>query len=610
MCLTPSLAPMRFFLCLSPDKHLVQHAPCRLRKALVSEGEGRVRWGGRVRQEHLLEASDILSETQAEAPGARWGPEGFRSVQDVALYAMYALALAVSISTWFIAIRAPLWLDETISVFVIKGGFSEILSRQGWPGVPAYSYLLWLWTKAMGWGEITLRTSSILTMLGAVFLLYRSARQLFGWDSAMVAAVIFCLHPVVFVESIDVRPYAFAVLAINSSILALVHLRHNNSNWLAALFGLSAACIVYFHFLFVVILPALAICFFALKIGPHRTQWRQLGIALGVFALAFLPVLPGLQYMFHTSGIHVFDDPPTLAELGQVLAQEPPAAVLAVTLLIAAATRRLDLQSPLKASTGFADPRGLETRPPWKSRALRQISVAVLPTAPNTMRLNRVPVSYQAWPILLCTSLALVPILILYAVSAETSLHIFVFRYWLVAIPGVALCWALAVSRINSRALRLMLCMAVVAVTAYHYFSSPSSKIHNYTWKYALEFIEKNASATATPVLICSDLPESDYMPMPAASAVKDSVIFAQLSYYQVSLPVVALPRSLNDEAMQIGSQFLQQAAQRHERFLALAFEPSYDTLDWLATNSAATHNVRELGVFDGVKVLEFVPRT
>lgn len=510
-----------------------------------------------------MEASDILSETQAEAPGARWGPEGFRSVQDVALYAMYALALAVSISTWFIAIRAPLWLDETISVFVIKGGFSEILSRQGWPGVPAYSYLLWLWTKAMGWGEITLRTSSILTMLGAVFLLYRSARQLFGWDSAMVAAVIFCLHPVVFVESIDVRPYAFAALAINSSILALVHLRHNNSNWLAALFGLSAACIVYFHFLFAVILPALAICFFALKVGPRRTQWRQLGIAIGVFALAFLPVIPGLQYMFHTSGIHVFDDPPTLAELGQVLAQEPPAAVLAVTLLIAAATRRLDLQSPLKA-----------------------------------------------WPILLCTSLALVPILILYAVSAETSLHIFVFRYWLVAIPGVALCWALAVSRIHSRALRLMLCMAVVAVTAYHYFSSPSSKIHNYTWKYALEFIEKNASATATPVLICSDLPESDYMPMPAASAVKDSAIFAQLSYYQVSLPVVALPRSLNDEAMQIGSQFLQQAAQRHERFLALAFEPSYDTLDWLATNSAATHNVRELGVFDGVKVLEFVPRS
>jgi hypothetical protein len=180
----------------------------------------------------------------------------------------------------------------------------------------------------------------------------------------------------------------------------------------------------------------------------------------------------------------------------------------------------------------------------------------------------------------------------------------------LVAVPGVALCWALAVSRINSRTLRLMLCVAIVAVSAYHYFSSPSSKIHNYTWKYALEFIEKNASAYGTPVLICSDLPESDYMPMPAGSAVKDSAMFAQLSYYQVSLPVVALPRSLNDEAMQIGSQFLQQAAQRHERFLALAFVPSYDTLDWLATNSAATHNVRELGVFDGVKVLEFVPRT
>ena len=211
---------------------------------------------------------------------------------------------------------------------------------------------------------------------------------------------------------------------------------------------------------------------------------------------------------------------------------------------------------------------------------------------------------------MLCVSLALVPALILYGVSAETSLHVFVFRYRLVAVPGVALCWALAVSRINSRVLRLLFCVAFVAVSAYHYFSSPSSRIHNYTWKYALEFVEKNASADDAPVLICSDLPESDYMPMPAGSAAKDSAIFAPLSYYQLSVPVVPLPRALNDEATRVGSQFLQQAAQRHERFLALAFVPSYETLDWLADSAEESHLVRELGVFDGVKVLEFVPRT
>ncbi len=82
---------------------------------------------------------------------------------------------------------------------------------------------------------------------------------------------------------------------------------------------------------------------------------------------------------------------------------------------------------------------------------------------------------------------------------------------------------------------------------------------------------------------------------------------FAPLSYYKLSVPVAPLPRALNSEAIRAGSEFLQQEAQR--RFLAMAFVESYGTLDWLANPAAATHTVHELGAFDSVKVLEFVPR-
>ncbi len=510
-----------------------------------------------------MEASDIISETQAPASGmrrVRWGV--IRSPGDRMLYTLYGLALALSISVWFIAIRAPLWLDETISLFVIKGGFSEILTRQGWPGVPLYPVLLLLWTKALGTAELTVRMSSVVAMVGAAYLLYRAAKELFERDVAVIAAVFFCLHPVIYVESIDVRPYAFAALAITCSIFILVRLRHNNSNWLAAVFGLSAACIVYFQFLFVVILPALLISFIALKIGDRNTLWRQLSVAVAVFALAFVPVIPGLRYMFGTSATHVFEAAPELGALGQVLGQKIPALLFAVTVLVAAVTRRLDLR--------------------------HRVDVRVV------------------W---LCASVALVPILLLYGVSAETSVHVFVFRYRLVAVPGVALCWALAVSRIRSRTLRLLFCLALVAVAGYHYFSVRATRIDNYTWKYALAFVESNASADHAPVLICSDLPESNYIPMPVGSAVKDSAMFAPLSYYQVSVPVVALPRALNQEAVRVGSQFLRQEAQRHERFLAAGYFASYPTLDWLASKSAATHDVRWLRDFNGIKVVEFVPR-
>ena len=60
---------------------------------------------------------------------------------------------------------------------------------------------------------------------------------------------------------------------------------------------------------------------------------------------------------------------------------------------------------------------------------------------------------------------------------------------------------------------------------------------------------------------------------------------------------------------MRDGSRFLGEAAQRHQRSLAMAFARSYDTLDWLAKTAAGEYDVHELGKFDGVRVLEFKPR-
>jgi hypothetical protein len=478
-------------------------------------------------------------------------------------YTTYALALAVAISTWFIVIRAPLWLDETVSFYLIKGGFAGIMSRQVWPDAPAYSCLLWLWTKVMGTDEILLRISSLLPMLGAVYLLYRAARELFDRDVAMTAAIVFCLHPIIIFAAIDVRPYAFSALAINATILALVHLRHNNSNWLAALFGLLAACIVEFQLLFAAILPALFVCFIASKPGDRKTLWRQLSIALVVFTVGFLPVIPRLQYMMRTSGTHVFSEAPRLLQLVSTVTIRGLVIVLVIFILLAAARRRLDLRR-------HAD----------------------------------------GWPVLLCVSLTLVPILILYGLSVGTSIHVFVPRYRLVAVPGIALCWALVVSWIDSRALRLLFCTTLVVVAACVYFTAPSFQRHMYSWKDALAFAEKNASTDNAPLLICSDIPEADHMRMPVGSAIEETGILPPLSYYKVSVPVTPLPRGLNDEAVRAGSEFLQQQAQRHQRFLALAFVQSYETLDWLAKEAAGTDDVQELGVFDGVKVLEFVPRT
>lgn len=511
-----------------------------------------------------MEIFDTVPELKGEESELKQAaPDSFESPGTRIYFKVYALALVAAISVWFIAVRAPLWLDETVSYSQISAGFHQIISRQGGLSAPAYSYLLWFATKIIGTSEIALRIPSILAMLAAVYLLYRAAREFFDWDVTIITAIVFCIHPVVIFASIDVRPYAFGALAISSAIYLLVRLRHSDSNLLAAMFGIATGVITYFQLLFGALFPALAICFLVFGFRGRKTFWRQLGVALGAFFLTFIPVVAGLLYIARTSGNHVFDEPPHLADLGWTLAPGWIIYILLGTAVVAAVTRKIDLSSRM-----------------------------------------------DGWRILLCVSLALVPILILYSVSLATPLHIFVPRYRLVAIPGIALCWGLIVSRIDSRLIRLLFCVAVVSATAYQYYSSPLSFHHGYTWKYALELAEKSASPDNAPVLICSDLPEADHTPMPVGAAVKDSALFAPLSYYKLSGPVVGMPRTLDEQARAVGLAFVQHAAWQQQRFLALGSVASYDSLHWLIHLASVTHDVRVLGQPEGVVVLEFTPRT
>jgi mannosyltransferase len=478
-------------------------------------------------------------------------------------YAIYALALAGSISLWFLAIRAPLWLDETFSFWQINRGFWQILSRRGQVSA-AYPYILWLTTRITGTSEVALRIPSVLAMLAAAYLLYRAARELFDRDIALIVVIFFCAHPIVAFAAIDARPYAFGALASNGAIYMLVRLRHSNSSWLAAAFGIAGAASTHFQLLFGAVLLVLAVCFLVAKAGDMKTLARQAAVAFGSFALVFLPVIPDALQLFRYRQTYVFEKTtPSIVELSSTLAPGWSVFIFTGIVLIAVATKKVD----------------------WQNRPDR-------------------------WRFLVCASLGLVPILILFGVSALTPTNIFVARYRLIAIPGIALYWGWLVSRIDSRLLRVLFCVALVTTGAYRKLRSENSHQHGYTWKYALELAEKNASPDNAPVLICSDFPSSDYFPIPVGAAAKDSSFFTPLSYYKLSVPVVGLPRALNDEAMRIGSDFVQQAGQRRERFLALGWAPSYATLQWLTNVTSKTYETRILGQPDGVVVREFTPRS
>jgi hypothetical protein len=488
------------------------------------------------------------------------------SLYDRVASGIFLVSLVVSISAWFLPIRAPLWEDETGSFWMINKGFAGILPSQNSLSFPAYSYILWFSTKIIGTSEISLRIPSIAAMLGAVYMLYLAAREIFGRDIAIIAAVIFCINPIVIFASIDIRPYAFAVLATNAAIYVVVRLRRDDRLWVSALFGLLASLAVYFHYLSVVILPALVICFFAVRIRSRRTIWRPFLSAFVTFGVSFLPLIPGLVHMFQTKGTHVYEDAPNLLDLAWTLV---PGWTLPVV-------------------GGF----GLAT-----------LLVASRP-GPTRSSISHV----QRWRTLICVSLALIPVLILYGVSAWTTIHLFASHHRIVAVPGIALSWACVVAGFRNRVARLLLCVMLVAITCFSYFTSPSSHSHKPSWKYALAFIEQNASVDNAPVLMCSGFVESNYATMPIDSA-KENSLFAWLSYYRLTVPVVPLPKSLNEEAIRVGSNFLRDASRKHQRFLAAAHSPSIGTLEWLAHSASAAYTVHKIGDFDGVEVIEFTSR-
>lgn len=483
-----------------------------------------------------------------------------------AISMVYGFALLAATALWFVAVRAPLSEDEAGTFRQIDAGFSQIWVRQG-ISFPAYTWILWLSAKLLGTSEVALRVPSVLAMLAAAYLLGRIAREIFDRELALIATVLFCANPYVVFASIDVRPYAFAVLVVNAAILTALRLRRSPSVWLAALFGLLAALVVWFHYLFGVILPALVIVFWVVRREQRRAVWTQFGVAMVAFVAAFVPVLSGLGYLFSTGTSHVFERPPGISALIGTLV------------------------------------------PGWVGPAVVLTALYVLMQAGLRRKADRA-IEIERWQMAVCLSLALIPVLILYGVSAGTPIHMFVERHRLVAVPGIVLCWTLLASQFRYGSARIFLCLLLVGLGAWQALTTPGRGQHMFSWKWATDVAEKNASADHAPVLMCSDYPEADYLPMPEAGAVKDSPLFATLSYYKLTVPVFPMPRALSDEAKRRGATFAAAAARRDQRFLAMAYVASYPTLEWLEQRTAGAYMVHKLGVFDGIEVLEFTPQS
>ncbi len=478
---------------------------------------------------------------------------------------IYPAALLASVSIWFLAIRAPLWLDETLAYWQVSGGFAKIWSRSvGMPSSIGYLYTLWFAKSILGSSEIALKIPSTLAMLGAVYFLFQAARELYDQETAFIACIFFALTNNVVFAATDARPYAFALLASNIAIFAFVWWMTGREMPAAIIFGAAAAGILYFHYLFGAILPVFAIYYLVARAGSIKEDLRQLAAGLASFTLFSLPLLYRVARLYHTKETHVV-----------------PAALHPVLLTL----RTL---APAQLLIGF-------------------IITAFLAALVRKIRLPEGE-SFPAF--LFGPLLAMVPAGVLFAVSAVTPVHLIISRYLTVIAPGSALMWALLTRQVDSPLLRRIFCVGLVAVTVFETYGSPLSRTHEVNFKEAHALV--NASIAKEkgeiPVLVCSGFIESDYESLPTDRG-GENPLFSQVDYYPIDAPVTLLPMDFNDETIRIGNQTIAAAAQRHQRFLVIASPLSYPTVEWLAKSTRGAFTSELIGEFDKeVVVVEFRP--
>ena len=268
------------------------------------------------------------------------------SNESIKLWQIFCFLLPLVI---IIIIKAPLtaslWLDETITDWVIKDSFSDVISRSyNYQGQsPFYFAIVWLLQSIIEHKELALRLPSLFFGVCAAFLLYKLTCKLFDKETALITLLSFICLDEIIKACISARPYSLALAGSIGSLLALTYWIKSGSKISACLFVASNLVAFYAHFLFVgIILPQLAL----FKISSeHSTKstWKNFIILLIITFIFFIPGIPQLLYLYGRKQTLVFATSPSLTQLFYTIIPLYMLIYLITAIVVAAISKKFKL---------------------------------------------------------------------------------------------------------------------------------------------------------------------------------------------------------------------------------------------------------------------------
>jgi mannosyltransferase len=181
------------------------------------------------------------------------------------------------------------WEDEAVSIYLVHmdlgGMLSTIPDTERTP--PLYYLLAWGWTRLFGYGEVGIRSLSVLIGTATVPVAFLAARELISRRAGIVVAALVAVNPLLVWYSQEGRAYALLVL---TSALALFFfaraLRDPRPRWLALWALCSILAIVAHYFAAFLFIGEAAWLLASMK------RRRPALIAAGVPAAAGLALIP------------------------------------------------------------------------------------------------------------------------------------------------------------------------------------------------------------------------------------------------------------------------------------------------------------------------------
>jgi mannosyltransferase len=343
--------------------------------------------------------------------------------------------------------RESFWLDEAYSVFLARlpsTEFWDVLTTSQ-ANSSLYYVLLRGWV-ALGTGETMVRLLSVLPAVAAVPLSFALGRRLFGWRVGVAATALLAVNAFAIQYAQEARAYSLVLFLVLLSTYLFVRAVQEGGRWTWAAFVLVTALSGYAHFFawFVVLAQLGSLAFL-----DRRPATRTLLIAYGCIAVLSLPLL---AFLLTTSGNQIGWIPPlSVGGIARALGQLAGSRTfLGAGLLVAI----------LAACVLFT----------------------FIALAQRWRRSGR---SGDTWPLVLVLGWLLVPIAGALAISLVKP--IWVDKYLIVALPGLALTAAFGLSALKpflARAGFLILLVASVSQVAVLHLNEDKDD-----WRTATEFV-------------------------------------------------------------------------------------------------------------------------